>query len=71
MINFLFCTVLPPGASKVDQFHKFYDFLNLIQLFPMTSYSVLVEVTVQESLMLAKFSYFAEKNRFLVNFRGS
>ena len=26
MINFLFCTVLPPGASKVDQTHKFDDF---------------------------------------------
>ena len=26
MINFLFCTVLPPGASKVDQTHKFEDF---------------------------------------------
>ena len=22
MINFLFCTVVPPGASKVDQTHK-------------------------------------------------
>ena len=27
MKNFLFCTVLPPGASKVDQTHKFDDFL--------------------------------------------
>ena len=27
MINYLFCTVLPPGASKVNQTHKFYVFL--------------------------------------------
>ena len=44
MINFLFCTVLLPRASKVDQTHKFDDFLNLIQLFPMTPYGVLVEM---------------------------
>ena len=30
MINFIFCTVLLPGASKVDETHKFDDFLNLI-----------------------------------------
>ena len=46
MINFLLCTVLPPGASKVDQTHKFDDFLNLIQLFSITPYSVLVEIKV-------------------------
>ena len=27
MINFLFCTVLPPGTLKVDKTHNFYDFL--------------------------------------------
>ena len=27
MINFLFSTVLPPRASKVDQTRKFDDFL--------------------------------------------
>ena len=32
MINFLFCTVLPPRASKVDQTHKFDDFLDLTVL---------------------------------------
>ena len=30
MINFLFCTVLPPGTSKIDLTHKVDDFLNLI-----------------------------------------
>ena len=44
MINFLFCTVLPPEASKVDQTRKFDDFLNLTQLFPIIPYSVLVEM---------------------------
>ena len=43
MINFLFWTVLPPGASKVDQTHKFDDFLNLTQLFPITPDRVFVE----------------------------
>ena len=29
MINFLFCIVLPAGASKVDQTHKLDNFLDL------------------------------------------
>ena len=33
VINFLFCTVLPPGASKVDWTQKFDDVLNLTQFF--------------------------------------
>ena len=40
--NFLFCTVLPPGAYKVDQTRKYDVFLNLTQLFSMTPYIVLV-----------------------------
>ena len=44
MINFLFYTVVPPGASKVDQTQKFDGFLNLTQLFIMTPYSVLIEM---------------------------
>ena len=55
MMNFLFCTVLPPGASKVDQTHKFDDFLNLIQLFPITPYSVLVEITVVRNYVMNNF----------------
>ena len=42
--KFLFCTVFHPGASKVDQTHKFNDFLNLTQFFSMTPYSGLVGV---------------------------
>ena len=33
MIKFLFCTVLHPGASNVDQTNKFDDFLDLTQFF--------------------------------------
>ena len=33
MKNFLFFSVLLPGASKVDQTHKFDDFLDLTQFF--------------------------------------
>ena len=55
MINFLFCTVLPPGASKVDQTHKFDDFLNLTQLFPMTPYSVLVEMNDVNNVIYNNF----------------
>ena len=29
IINFLLCTVLPPGASEVNQTQKFYDFFDL------------------------------------------
>ena len=33
MINFLLCTILPPGASKVNQTRKFDYFLNLTVIF--------------------------------------
>ena len=55
MINFLFCTVLPLGASKVDQTHKFDDFLNLIQLFLMTPYRVLIEIEVVRNYIMNNF----------------
>ena len=57
MINFLFCTVLPMGASKVDQTHKFYDFKNLIQLLLMTPYSVLVEIKVVGNYVINNFKH--------------
>ena len=44
IINFLFCTVLPPRASKVDQTHKFDDFLDLTQFFQIWPDSVLIEM---------------------------
>ena len=53
----LFCTVLPPGASNVDQTHKFDGFLNLIQLFPMTPYSVLVEMNDVTNVICNNFEY--------------
>ena len=31
MINIIFYTVLPPGATKVDRTHKFDDFSDFIQ----------------------------------------
>ena len=55
MINFLFCTVLPREASKVNQTHKFDDFLNLIQLFPMTQYSVLIEINNVNNVIYNNF----------------
>ena len=33
MMNFLFYAVLPPRAFKVDQTHKFDDFLDLTLFF--------------------------------------
>ena len=51
-MNFLFCTVLPIGASKVYQTHKFEDFKNLIQLFLMTPYNVLIEIEVVRNYIL-------------------
>ena len=57
MTNFLLCTVLPPGASKVDQTWKFDNFLNLIQLFPMTPYSVLVKMNDVTNVICNNFEY--------------
>ena len=42
MINFVSCTVLPPGASKLYQTHKFDNFLDLIQFFQIWPDSVLI-----------------------------
>ena len=63
MINFLFCTVLPLGASKVDQTHKFDDFLNLIQLFSMTPYSVLIEIKVVRNYVINNFKLHDQLSR--------
>ena len=52
MINFLFCTVLSPGVCKDDQTHKVDDFVNLIQFFLITLYSVLVGIKVVRNYFL-------------------
>ena len=57
MIDFLFCTVLPLETSKVDQNLKFDDFLNLIQLFPMTPYSDLVEIKAVRNYIINNFEF--------------
>ena len=57
MINFLFCTVLPPGASKVDQTHKFDDFLDLPQFFHIWPESVLIGMNNVENVILNNFEY--------------
>ena len=44
MKNILFCNLFPPGASRVDQTHKFDDFLDLTQFFHIQSDSVLIEI---------------------------
>ena len=57
MINFLFSTVLPPGASKVDQTHKFNNFLNLTQFFQIWSDSVLIEINDVENDNINNFEH--------------
>ena len=57
MINFLFCTVLLPGACTIYQNHKFDDILNLMQFFPMTPYSVLVEMNYVNNVIHNNFKY--------------
>ena len=57
MINFLFCTVLPPGASTVYKNHKVEDILNLTQLFPTTPNSVLVEMNYVNNVINNNFEY--------------
>ena len=49
MIIFLFCTVLPPGASKVD------DFLDLTQFFQIRQDSVLIEINYVEIDVINNF----------------
>ena len=44
MINFLFCTVLRPGASKVNLTYKFDVFLDLTQFFQICPDSFLFEM---------------------------
>ena len=55
MISILYCIVLPPGASKVDQTHKFDDLLQPIQLFPMSPCSVLIEIKVVRNYVINNF----------------
>ena len=57
MINFLFWTVLPPEASKVDQTHKFYDFFDLTQFFQIRQKSVLVEMNNVDNVIYNNFEY--------------
>ena len=56
MTNFLICTVLPSAASRVYRTHKFDDFLNLIQLFPITPYSVLIRIKVVRNYVMNNLS---------------
>ena len=44
MINILSCTVFPPGATEVDQTHKFDDFLDLTQFFQIWPDNILIEM---------------------------
>ena len=53
----LFCTVLLPGASEVDQTHKFYDILDLIQFFHIWSDSVLIEMNDVNNFICNNFAY--------------
>ena len=55
MKNFLFCNLLPPGVSKIDQTHKFDDFLNAIQLFTIRRYTVLVRIKVVSNYVINNF----------------
>ena len=55
MINFLLCTVLPPGASEVDQTHKFDDFLDLTPFFQIWPDSVLNEMNDVNNVIYNNF----------------
>ena len=63
MINFLFCTVLPPGASKVDQTHKFDDFLDLTQFFQIRQESVLIKINYVKIDVINNFELHDELSR--------
>ena len=57
MINFLFSTVLSPGASKVYQTRKFDDFLDLTQFFHIWPNSVLIEMINVNNVIHNNFEY--------------
>ena len=57
MMNFLFCTLFPPGASKVDQTHKFEDFLDLTQFFHIWPDSILIEMNDVNNIIYNKVEY--------------
>ena len=63
MKNFLFCTVLSPGASNVDQTHKFDDFLDLIQFFQNWPDSVLIEMNDVQNDVMNNFKFHDELSR--------
>ena len=63
MINFLFCTVLPPEASKVDQTHKFYDFFDLTQFFQIRQKSVLIKINYVKIDVINNFELRDELSR--------
>ena len=57
MINFLFCTVLPPGTSKVDQTHKVDEFFDLTQFFQIWPYSVFIGMNDVNNVIYNNFEY--------------
>ena len=56
-IKFLFSTVLPPVASKVDQTRKFDDFLDLTQFFQVWPESVLIEMNDVNDVIYNNLEY--------------
>ena len=63
MINFLFCTVLPPEASKVYQIRKFYDFFDLTQFFQIRQKSVLIKINYVKINVINNFELRDELSR--------
>ena len=57
MVNFLFCIVLPLGASKVDQTRKLDDFLDLAQFFQIWPDSVMIEMNYVNNVIYKNFEY--------------
>ena len=66
MINFIFCIGLPTWASKVVQTHKFDDFLNLTQFFPIWPDSVSVEIKVVRKDVMNIFEIQINSLRYIV-----
>ena len=63
MIYFLFCTVLPTGTSKVDQTHKFDDFLDLTQFFQIRQESVFIKLNYVNIDVINNFELREELSR--------
>ena len=63
MINFLFCAVLLPGTSKIDQTDKVDESVDLTQFSQIWPYSVFIEMNDVNNVICNKTLNFMTNSR--------